>query len=114
MCWADVEFQNRGMDALASTAIPNAFDFGNWDQQIFGFGADGLWGLPGSMLAGSEDNVETAYAYFRVDAFYSSVPEPTTTVLLGVALVLFLNNRRRMDSKRVARRQGGEPRQSAV
>jgi hypothetical protein len=102
-----MEFQDRGMDALASTAIPNTFDFGNWGQQIFGFSADGLWGLPGSMLAGSEDNVETAYAYFRVDAFYYSVPEPDTTVPLGVALVLFLINRRRMDSKGVARHQAG-------
>lgn len=87
---AGVQFLDLGMDALSSTAIPNTFDLGNWDKQIYAFDADGRFNLPGSTVVGAERSVETPLAYFRVDSFYSSVPEPSVAGLLGMAFAAFL------------------------
>jgi hypothetical protein len=94
--WAAVEFQDKGMDALNSTAIPNVFESGHWDNQIFDFDADGWFELQGSTLAGAEENTEHPIAYFRIDALYSSVPEPSALVLIGTALATSLLVKRRI------------------
>jgi hypothetical protein len=92
--WAGVDFQDRRLDALNSTAIPTTFSLGDWDQQIFECDGDGFFSLVGSILAESPNNVETPVAMFRVDALVSSVPEPSAAVLLLIGVPLLVRGLR--------------------
>jgi hypothetical protein len=95
--WANVEFQDYGHDAIVSPIIPNQFEFNRWDNQVLGFDADGYFQLPGSFLEGAEATFETPIAYFRVDSFYSSIPEPSLLSFSAavIATVLFRKRRNR-------------------